>query len=253
MSNEQHSPAELQPQLEPRPSSHSLQRSIILGIVGLVAAGLSSFAIGTMGEVFKLPAEIVQLGVGGVPGGETQKIIVAARIAVFYRNSALWLGTTGAIVGGLFGLVLGYNNKRAMIVRMAGSATVGAASGAAAGVHAVYYGEKCLELLKTGPLSVPESMVMQLHATTWLILGLGIGLGTALAAERQGFALNKIAQGMIIGGIAAAVGGILYPFVAGIAIPLIDPSIPIPLEWHNRLLWMSFPCSTLGLALGRRG
>jgi len=252
VSNEQTSPVDPQAEVAPQVASHSLKHAVILGSIGFVAACLSSLAVGAMGEVFTLPPEIVQLGVGAVPGGDTQKIIVAASIAVFYRNSALWLATTGIIVGGLFGFVGGHGNNKSRIVRTVCAVIAGAAFGAAAGIHAVYYGEKCLELLKTGPLSVPESMVMQLHGTTWLIFGLGIGLGSALGSSQRRSAINKIAQGMLLGGIAAAVGGVLYPFVAGIAIPLIDPSIPIPLESNNRLLWMSLPCAILGLALGRR-
>lgn len=231
-------------------SRRSVCHAALLGIVGLAAAWLSWAAMEQIGEVFQLSPEIARLGVGQIPGAEDQKKIVAGKLVLFYKHAALWLGTTGVFLGGLSGLALGRirQSRTAIILATVGGIVLGGAFSAAAGALAVYSGQLFLANLANGPLTIPEHQVMLMHALTWLVVGLGVGLGTGLGTTWQ-----HASGSMLISGIAGALGGALYPFVASVAMPLVDASFPVPEGDASRLLWLGLPCAIIGLAIGRRG
>jgi hypothetical protein len=58
---------------------------------------------------------------------------------------------------------------------------------------------------------------------------------------------------MLVAGVAGLLGGAVYPIVAGMVLPLADPSLPIPEESGSRLLWLGLPAVLMGLSLGRKG
>src|SRR5690606_13717170 len=81
-------------------------RTSAAAVAGGFGAILSWKAIELIGEVFVLPADLAGLAFGQVPAPEVQAKVLAAKHANNLRNTALWLGTTGSILGTCFGLTI---------------------------------------------------------------------------------------------------------------------------------------------------
>lgn len=235
------------------PRGTAFARALVLGAVGLAAAGLAHLAISGIGEVFQLPPELAALGVGGPPGPEDQQRISAANLVNRYWHSAFWVGATGAIFAGVFGLTLGMfrRSRSSILAGLTGGVVLGGLFGAAAGLLAVYIDRLLQTNVPEGQLTVPEHMLFVLHAATWTLVGLGIGLGTGLGAATNRW--RTAAASMLVAGAAGLLGGVLYPILAGVALPLADTSKAVPEEIWNRLLWLGLPSVLIGLALGRKG
>jgi hypothetical protein len=228
-------------------------RTLVVAVAGLCGAAIAGAAIAGIGEVFILPPELAALGVGGIPGAADQQRIAAGNAVVFYKHSALWVATAGAILGGLFGLVLGLfrRSATALVVGTLAGTLLGGAFGACAGPLAVYLDRFLRANLPSGQLAVSDSGLMLMHAAPWLVVGLGCGLGAGLGAFGK---RGRTAAGtMLVAGVAGLLGGAVYPIVAGMVLPLADPSLPIPEESGSRLLWLGLPAVLMGLSLGRKG
>lgn len=248
-SNQISAPAEL----APRSRGAVLGATAALALTGVIGAVLAFLAINAIGEVFRLPAELAALGVGKIPSSEEQQRLAAGNQTLQYKRSVLWLGSAGAILGGLFGLTLGmFRSSRIATFRgLAGGVLLGGVFGACAGPLAMFLDLRLHQNLPPGQLTVPEHWVILMHAATWLIIGLGVGLGAGWGTPlKRG---RTMAASMIVAGIAGALGGALYLFLAGFAMPLADATLPIPDENWNRLLWLGLPSILIGLALGRKG
>jgi hypothetical protein len=232
--------------------STACARVIALGVVGALAAVVAHFAISRMTNVFQLPTELATLGRGQIPGAEDQRRIMAAKLVVFTRHSALWLGTAGLVLGGATGLALGLFRRSAgsLWCGAVGGALAGGLAGSAAGPMAVYLERQMTSRLASDQSGLSDHQLMLMHASTWLVLGLGVGLGVGFGArERRG---RSAAAAMLTAGVAGLIGGVLYLFLAGVAVPLADPSLPVPTGDMNRLLWLGLPSILIGLTLGRR-
>lgn len=228
-------------------------RVIVVAAVGLAAAAAASVLIGRMGEVFVLPTELVNLGIGQIPGAEDQRRITAGNEVLKYKNSALWIAVAGLIIGGAVGAAIGMfrRTRRAVLYGLAGGASGGAVFGALAGPAGVYLDAANQAGLSSGALAISDGQMMMMHGTVWMLVGIGCAAGAALSApERSG---RSIALAVLIAGVAGALGGLLYPVAAGLMLPLADPSVPIPRELNERLVWSGLPAMMIGLALGRRG
>jgi hypothetical protein len=224
-----------------------------LALVGALGAVLAWLAIGAIGEVFRLPPELARLGMGGIPGPDAQRRIGAGNLVLYYKHSALWLAVVGGILGALFGLTLGLLRRsgKSVLLGVVAGALCGNIFGACAGPLAVYIDQRLQAAVPAGKLTVPEEMRILMHAATWLVLGLGIGLGTGLAAPVQRG--RAAVTALLLGAVAGLLGGVLYPVIAGIALPLANISLPIPEADSSRLLWLGLPSVLIGLALGRKG
>jgi hypothetical protein len=225
---------------------------IALGVVGALAAFIAHSAISRMANVFELPTELAALGRGQIPGPEDQRRIMAGQLVVFAKHSALWLGTAGLLLGGAIGLVLGlFRRSAGSVWRGAiGGALVGGLFGSAAGPLAVYLERHMTSRLASNQSGLSDHQLLLMHASTWLVVGLGVGLGVGCGArERRG---RSAAAAMFTAGVAGLIGGVLYLFLAGVAVPLADPSVPVPEGGMNRLLWLGLPSVLIGLTLGRR-
>jgi hypothetical protein len=232
---------------------HSIRNALCLGIVGAIAAAISSGAIRQTGEVFQLPEEIQRLTAGTIPGLEDRAKIGKAIVELNYKHAALWIGMAGAIGGVLFGLTLGIlrGSRKSLVVGTVGGLVVGAVFSAIGGLAGTWLAEGVISEVKLAKMHVPEQYSMLLHGTTWLCVGLGIGLGTGLGTTKN--RIGSVMGSMLMGGIGAAVGGALYPIVASVAMPFVDPSMAIPKDELNRFVWIALPYVMTGLVLGRKG
>ena len=230
-------------------------RILLFGVVGIVAGLLGVFVIHGIGEVFRLPKELVALGIGGPPGPEAQAKIVAGNAVLKYKHFALWFGVVGAMWAGLFGLIASRSGSsgnrlpsRVMVIVKA--VVIGGVMGALGGLLSNFGDIQIQENTPAGQLSAPEHWIFILHGITWLVVGAGVGLGAGTASAGNRFA--DIILCSIVTASAGMLGGILYPLLAAFILPAADVTMPIPDDTSARLLWMELPALLIGLALGRQ-
>lgn len=239
----------------PARSRTSLRNSLLLGFVGLFASVLAAAAIQQTGRVFELPKALLQekLLQGRNQSADILKRFYEGRVLLDYKHAALWIGTAGTIAAVLFGLTLGVmrHSRTSILVGTLGGLLVGAIFSACGGIVSNYLSENVLSPIRLERTEVPLPYIMLLHGATWLIVGGGIGLGTGLGVtqNRLVFALGS----MVMGGIAGAAAGAFYPFFTSAAMPLVNPSLTVPEEFLNRLVWIALPVVCIGCTLGRRG
>lgn len=228
-----------------------LLRVVACGLAALLAAFLARTTVNAIGEVFQLAPDMAAIGSAQNVSTEDQDRYFAARLSIQSRNATVWLGTAGAILGGLLGLAL------ACFQRPVGKALIGVicgALGAAAGGAAGGYLSVMLEHVyrtRIAEAVVPETATMLWPAAAWLMVGAGSGLGTAFGAA--GVRLRTILGTSMVAMVAGALGGAIFPFVAGVALPLANTALTFPDEPGSLLLWLSLPSVLIGLAIGRRG
>ena len=233
----------------------SLRNSIVLGLVGVIASVLAATAIQQTGRVFELPDDLLRekrlLGRNQSP--DILKRFYEGRLLLDYQHCALWIGTAGTIVAVMYGLTLGImrQSRASILAGTMGGLVVGGLFSACGGIAANYLTENFVSPVRLETTEVPLPYVMVLHGVTWLIVGWGVGLATGLGAtkNRAVFAIGS----MLMGGIAGAAAGAFYPFFVSAAMPLVNPSLTVPEETLNRLVWIGLPVVCMGCTLGRRG
>jgi hypothetical protein len=237
----------------PQPSRDgSMRDAILLALVGIVAAVISTVVIGLVGSVFELPEELLVLTRGTIPGPDEQKLIGAGLVILNYKHLALWIGLCGAITGALFSLVLGYlrGSRDSMAPGVLKGLIVGGLVAAVAGLASNFIAENVIAGVRQAKIQVPEQYSMLMHAITWAIFGLGIGFGAGLGSSQD--RVKSAISSMLICAVAGAAGGAFYPFFTSAVMPLVDPAFAIPKGELNRIVWMSIPCALIGLVLGRK-
>jgi len=226
----------------------------VCAVVGLVAGGIGVALMNNTGEVFVLPKELRDLSAGRFPSGEEQERIVAGYLVAGYKNTALWMSMIGAVLGGLVGLAAALlrSSKSQVLVATVVALVVGGAFGGLSGLTAV----KAEAMAQAGKaeteLNLPEHYVLMLHAATWCVMGLGVGLGVGLF--RQPRTPSRIAEAAIITGLAGMVAGVLFPVLGGIIFPATDPTLAVPIDQDptGRFFWGMLPGAIIGFAAGRQ-
>jgi hypothetical protein len=142
-------------------------------------------------------------------------------------------------------------SRESMLIGALCGLLIGFAVSVGSGLIANCMGENVIKVVHYEKKVVPEQYMILLHATTWLIVGLGVGFGTGLGSisNRMGNALKS----MLLCGIAGAAGGAIYPVVLTVAFPLVDSMATIPPDETLRVIWIAIPSALMGLVLGRKG
>jgi|GEM_PF-1612355 len=242
---------------EPNPVLNSgivVVRTLATALAGGVGAILSWKAIELIGEVFVLPPDLAALAFGQVPPPEVQAEVLAATHENNLWNAAIWLGTAGAILGTFFGLTiclsrrLGFSSIRMIFATV----LAGTLFSALAGVVGVWINTVSRQNMAAGATSPPEYITLLMHSITWMIFGLGIGLGIALGSIR--LRSSRIESTVLIG-LVGMVGGCLFPILAGILLPAVNSTWPVPAfePTAGPIMWLSLPSVLMGLAIGRNG
>ncbi len=230
----------------------SLFHSAIVAGVGLVGAVACWKLMGAIGPVFALPPDLAGLAFGAAPPPEVAVRLATETFLMNLKNAAVWIGMSGAVLGLLFSVALfALQRTRSSLIRVVAASLVGGAVfGALAGCVSIYVDSIAHMKMDPGATSPEEHFVLLTHSLTWLTAGIGIGFGIAFGTARP---LGKGIEFAIVVGLAAMVGGCLYPIVSGIFFPAINSAFPIP---HPdppaaRLIWLSLPAAVMGLAAGR--
>ena len=227
-------------------------RTLSVAFAGLIGAILSWVAIGAIGDVFQLPAELAGLGFGQALSPEDQVRLAAATLTRNIGNSSLWLGATGAILGSLLGIATCVTRRLGIsgIGVLLATVTLGALFGASAGFTACWMNKVAFDNLATGATQPPESMTLLMHSVTWLIAGVGLGLGIAIGRRHK---MRSTVGTALVTGLAGLLGGCLFPIVTGLFAPAVNSVYPIPaLEpVSGQIIWLSLPSVLMGLAIGR--
>lgn len=230
----------------------SFGRAILFGIVGVLAAVVTHFAIGRIGEVFRVPKEITALSVG-IPGAADQAKIAAANLDKQYKDYAVWFAAGGAILGVLICLAQvvtrGRSSVISLLVALVVGAVVGGLFGAMSGPLSVYVELTLRKNPEPGQIGISDTKIMLMHALTWAVFGVGIGLAAAVAAAGKG---RDILGSVVSASFAGLLGGVLFPFLVSLIDPLADPSLPLPEGTFGRIFWMALPFALMGLVIGRR-
>lgn len=233
----------------------SAGRTLAVGAVGAAGAILSYAAIGGIGEVLRLPPELAVLSRGVIPGPEDAARLAAGSLVIFYKHMAIWMGVTGALLGGLMGATVGSfrPSRRSILISAVGGLALGALGGAVAGPLAVWMDQLAQDNVPKGQLTVPEYFVILMHGATWLVIGLGVGLGVGLGSPANR-AKSAVESGLMAGA-AGLLAGIVFPIFVGILFPVTKADLPIPdiEDPTGRLIWLLLPSVLMGLALGRKG
>ncbi len=227
-------------------------RVAIFALIGLVAAALGVMTIVGIGERFRLPKELVALGIGGPPGPEAQAKIVAGNAVLKYKHFALWFGAVGAVWGVLFGLAKtvvssGASHRgKAIVAGLVCGGLVGVASGLASNTVDIWIQKN----VPQGQLSPPEHMPFILHGVTWLVMGTcrWSECGHRIGVEKD----VGSCEWCTFRAIASALGGILYPLLTAFVLPTADVTQSLPEHVSGKCLWMGLPAVLIGMAVGRQ-
>ena len=238
----------------PSSTGNVVFRTFCVAITGLVGAIMSWKAIELIGDVYVLPGDLAGLAHGPVPTPEQLARLTATTLAMNLKNAAIWLGTGGGITGLLFGLTICLSRRLGMssIRMILATLFAGTVFGALAGLAGVWINTVSRQNMTAGATSPSEQITLLMHSAVWMIVGLGIGLGIALGGKWSG---RSRIESMVVIGLVGMVGGCLFPIVAGLLLPAVNSSWPIPsLEpTAGRILWLTLPALLMGLAIGRNG
>ena len=242
---------------EPKPSLNSgsvVIRTLAAAVAGLFGAILSWKAIEYIGEVFVLPADLAGLAFGQIPAPEVQAKVVAATVENQIRNAAVWLGTAGAIMGAFSSLSICLSRRlRLTSFRMIFvTVLAGTLFGALAGVVGVWIDTVSRQNLEVGATSPSEHITLLMHSITWMIFGLGIGLGISFGGIQH--RISRIESTVVIG-LLGMVGGCLFPIAAAVLFPAVNSTWPVPAfePTSGLILWLGLPYVLMGMAIGRNG
>lgn len=234
--------------------SRSAWRTAFGAIIGMIGALLSWKMMAMIGDVFELPADLASLGFGSTPSPEDQARLKSATFEMNFKNAVILMGGIGGVLGGAFGLIVcvGRRLGKSSIRMMLSTVLNGAVFGLIAGGAGIWIQALARDNMAPGATSPPEQMILLMHGAIWLISGLGVGCGLLIGGSGSWRTRLEFA---VILGLVGMVGGCLFPIVAGVLIPAVNSTGPIPLidPSAGRILWLTLPALLMGLAIGRNG
>ena len=217
-------------------------------VSGVLAAGMSYFAVNSIGLVYPIPQEVLSLG--AAPTTEERAAATAAQLAADSGNAMVWLGVTGAVFGAVLALSIGVLRRagtKAALGAIAGILFAGA-FGAIAG-HVVVTVHHSLVADMIGGTSGQEHKFMMMHGMTWAFIGVGVGLACGLS--NRAIQLQSLAVSVVVGGIMGCVAGAAFPLMVAIAAPLVDASAPVAAPGVARVIWMTLAAVFMGAGVSR--
>lgn len=222
----------------------------VLGMIvaGAVAAGISYAAVASVGELYQIPQELLDLP--GMPSATELAAIDAAAIAADTGNAMTWLAITGAVLGGILALVSGLLRRagKGIAIGMVVAILAAGGLGYLSGNLAISNYEWSKANAGGDGLSL-EHKTMIMHGITWGLIGLGVGVGCGLA--RPKIAAKPVLVSVIVAGLMGCVAGGIFPITLGVAAPLENSIDPVPTSEVARIFWMGLASLLIAAGLGR--
>jgi len=212
-----------------------LRTGPLAGIVlAFVGGAVTWVLVETFHPVFHVPEQYAIPDLGA-PAEKFEKLrIVQAKVD---RCNAMFdLGLFGALVAG--SIAAGETIARRSLKPVVVAAPVGALFGCLAAVCGSIAHELCDPL--SPPANLTDTVVVQ--GVMFAILGGGSGL----AVGASGRSARIAAKAMIVGALAGALAGMLYPFAVSIVLPTVNTKPLIPSGTLDRLLWIELAAGLLG-------
>lgn len=219
--------AALPPTAAPR-----LWPGLLLSLAGGVVAWL---AIGYVHPAFEVPERYHVRELGAAP--ERLAALKTARQSADRNNAILY----GVLIGTLLalGLSLGQAAARRSLLWPVIAAHAAGLAGGVAGLAAS-------RLAAGGDQSALDAQLIHsvtVQATWWAIIGLGVGIGTALHLRSW----RSVALSAFGGTVAGGLAGLLYPVGMSVLLPDVDSQPLVPLEWSSRLIWIALAAALIGV------
>lgn len=233
------------------PQSQSAQpgiRFLVIIAAGVLATGSCYVAVNSIGLIYPTPSELLNLG--ATPTAEERAVAMAAKLGADRGNAMVALGTSGAILGGILALTLGYLRRagRQTVIGTVAGILLGGGMGCLAGCLSISY-NAALNATLEGSTTNAEHQFMLMHGMTWGLIGLGIGVACGFRSVPM--QLKSVIASMIVAGVAGSLAGVTFPLIVAIAAPLVDSSLPIPDAGLGRVIWMGLASLFMGMGLSR--
>ena len=227
---------------------HPAVQIVGMVVAGAVAATICVFAISSVGDVYPIPQEVLNLG--ATPTEAERAAAGQAQRAADTGNAMVWLGMTGAILGGVLALSTGLLHRAGMKIAL--GTGVGILAGAGFGLLSGKLAVAQFSSIKAtllGATSNAEQQFMMMHGMTWGLIGLGVGLGCGLG--RRTIDARAIVTSMVVAGVLGGVAGGVFPIVLGVAAPLVTSAAPIAAPGTAQSIWIGLAAMLMGAGLGR--
>lgn len=223
-------------------------RFIGLLLAGIAAACLSYFILSSVGKVYPTPPELMQLGAAPTP--EERATAMAAKLKADSGNGMIWLGTAGAVLGGLLILASGLlmRSGRNTVTACLAAIVLTGLLGCAAGHWIVSFHDSIVTGL-IGDRNVADTKFMLMHAAGWSAVGIGIGVAFGFLAPVS--KLKICGRTAILGAVVGGLAGAAFPVIVGIAAPLVDATLPIPAVGPALAVWLAVPSIFMAVLLSR--
>lgn len=226
-----------------------IRNLLVMAIVAVLTTAISVAAVQRVGDVFQLSGRLAEIGPGNI-SSQDQQALNLAYSGQARKNAMVKVALVGAITGMVFGVVLGglRRTRLGMFVGGACGLLFPSILGSVAGFLAVAQYELCKAGLR-GTDSIPEERMMLMHAITWGLVGVGIGLVCGLSTVRT--RAVAVISSLFRGGLLGMVGGAGYSVLCGMVAPMANTSLPLPEPGVAQWVWIGLP--SLLLAVGLAG
>lgn len=223
---------------------------LLLALAVFIASLLGAIVVGQVGDVVVMPDDFANMPLQ--PSPEYMARYQAALSRMTSGNFALRFAIIGGCVGAAIGLAAAIKNRGlAVLGGMLGGGLAGAASGFILGRASAYL-TNVTQGESINLVGIPIDPMLQTTAMqcfSWALVGIGIGLGWALA-DRGGkpaaTSMLQAIQGGLLGGILA---GIIFSVAAAIFFTVSNAFTFVPEKLSERVVWATIGGVSVGVGL----
>ena len=165
----------------------------------------------------------------------------ANRTEWLFRNAALQMGLYGVILGAFLGLSEGLLVRsiwKAPLFSVA-LAACGAVGGILAALSAASLGTKMGDDITADP----TQLTLAMHAAVFAIIGLALGLGSAILTRKSSVIVRGAGGGLV--------AGLLFLPLAMFLVPTERTNLPVPEGLTSKFLFLILAGGLIGLCIGR--
>jgi len=236
---------------------------LLLTCLGLLAGPLAWLLIMQFGGFFKLPEGFIPLDFAErfafMMDPENNRAVQELLAKINYQNTLLTLAIVGAALAGVFGLGGGIRRKsiRAMVTGTTTGMVLGAVLGVLTGIVVQFTERQLQPFLGTDLFGTTFTfslmyLTLALHAMTWSMIGIAVGLAIAIPTSQDRVIGRSVVAAITAGPFAAYLFMLLGVFLVWL-FNNPNPDHIIPAGAVNRLCWTTVAAVMMGLFVGTFG